>query len=244
MDTTGRVVAQLEAEVNSVAEENRDLQARQEALSISRAVGDHEELFKLVYQGAKDTTVTPLSGALLAELVTVLDNGIHSDSASITPQINTILVELTQLLACVPSSWSELIHALRLADPGKKLKIFNKFNMDTLKEKNRPCIFELPAACMQILSEGEVNSTIFQQRWDEWWGNATGASGDLQTWWHDKQEHFGQDLTAIWRLGIKVYDTFLFDMCNFAASRTKRGLLEVVNAGEKEAGFYYSFLCC
>jgi hypothetical protein len=231
MDTTDRVIAQLEAEVKSVAVENRDLQARQEALRISRAVGDHEELFKLVYQGAKDTTVTPLSGGLLEELTLTLDNGILSDHASITPQMKVILQELKKKISGRGiESWSVLIHEFQLADEGKKLKIFNKINMDTLKEKNRPCIFELPGACIQRLSGCDVTSSIFQQRWDDWWNEATGESGELGTWWNDKQQHFGNELTAIWRIGIKVYDTFLFDMVNFAASRTRRGFLEVISA--------------
>jgi hypothetical protein len=231
MDTTDRVIAQLEAEVKSVAVENRDLQARQEALRISRAVGDHEELFKLVYQGAKDTTVTPLSGGLLEELTLTLDNGILSDHASITPQMKVILQELKKKISGRGiASWSVLIHEFQLADEGKKLKIFNKINMDTLKEKNRPCIFELPGACIQRLSGCDVTSSIFQQRWDDWWNEATGESGELGTWWNDKQQHFGNELTAIWRIGIKVYDTFLFDMVNFAASRTRRGFLEVISA--------------
>ena len=77
MSSSSAVIASLEAEIST---ESRELEARQEALRIAQQIADHEDLFKIFYQGAKETTVPALSGPVREELCEPIAIGAEADA--------------------------------------------------------------------------------------------------------------------------------------------------------------------
>lgn len=213
---------------------NRELEQRQERKRIVLAVEDHAELFSRFYQGVNNGAFSPLLSSLLDECVQTLRAASLSENPAKTPAIAEAIVAMVEVLESGPKTWKALMEGLRQADVKKKLKFLNKFNMQTLKDKNRPCAFEKPLACLEIAqlesSERgcELTPARYCDKWDEWFSAATAEGAALSSWWAETTAHFGPELVAMWKMGLKVYDTLVFTVCAYAARGRGSNVVQVL----------------